>query len=169
MLNHFHYQGIRYLGSEVFLRTAAIRVTPVLLLTAGLLAMRHARSVPSAYRFGIRQLVVSSCAWCAIALMPLVALEIELYPRGHGGASVGLSIALRHLPFVGVFLAGVWSVGKIYRSDRAKLLAILAPAPAGYLFGFALVYAILFAREVAFHWGRCRDAGGLTQFAMCFF
>jgi hypothetical protein len=168
MLDHFHDQGIRYLGSEVFLRSLAIRVTPVLLVTSGALAMRHARSVPSGYRFGVRHLVVSSLAWCAAALIPLVLLEIGLFPTGHG-ASEGLSIALFHLPFVGVSLAGLWSVAKIYRGDRRRLLAILSPAPAGYPFGSALAYAIVFARRVGFHWHRCRDAESFTQFLMCFF
>jgi hypothetical protein len=112
---------------------------------------------------------VSSLAWCAIAFIPLVLLEIALFPRGHGGVNEGLSIALLHLPFVGVFLAGLWSVGKIYRSNRRKLLAIISPAPAGYLFGSGLVYAIVFAKRVGFHWQRCRDAESFTQFIMCFF
>ena len=168
MLNHFHDQGIRYLGSEVLFRSLAIRATPVLLLSSGALAMRHARRVPSGYGFGIRHLAASSLAWCAVAFLPLVLLEIALFPTGHG-ASEGLSIALHHLPFVGVFLAGLWSVGKIYRGDRRKLLTIVSPAPAGYLFGLGVVYAIVFAMRVGFHGQRCRDAESFWQFMVCIF
>jgi hypothetical protein len=158
MVNHFHDQGIRYHGSEVWLRSVAIWVTPLLLLLAGVLAIRHAR-------VAVRRLIGSILACCAVAFVPLVLLEISLFPTGHG-ASQGLWVAMVHLPFVGVFLAGLWSVAKVYRGERRKLLAILAPAPAGWLFGSVLVYGIVFARRVGFHWERCQDA---AQFLICFF
>jgi hypothetical protein len=167
MLNHFHDQGIRTLGSEALFRFLAIRVSPVLLLASGILAMGHARSVSANDAFGWRHLAVSILKWCAIALVPLVLLESALFPVGHG-ESEGVSIALGHLPFVGVFLAGLWSVGKAYRSDRRKLLAILAPAPAGFLFGSALVYVGVLANRMGFHWQRCGDAEGLSEFMKCF-
>jgi hypothetical protein len=160
MLNHFHDQGIRYRGSEVLLRALAIWVSPALLCTAGILAMVHVGRV--------RHLVTSSLLWCAVAVIPLILLEDGLFPAGHG-VSEGTRIALGHLPFVGVFLAGLWSAGKLYRTNRHKLLAILLPAPAGYLFGSALVYVLVFTKRVGFHWQRCRDAEDFTQFLRCFF
>jgi hypothetical protein len=162
MLNHFHDQGIRYHGSEVFLRTVAIRITPVLLGTAGLLAIWHARRA-----FAVRHLVGSALAWCAIAFVPLVLLEMGLFPTGHG-ASEGLFVALFHLPFVGVFLGGLWCATKLHPGTRRRL-EIWLPAPAGWLFGSAIVYAIVFARRVGFHWERCQDAGGSWAFLKCFF
>jgi hypothetical protein len=168
MLNHFHDQGIRYLGSEVWLRIAAIQLTPVFFFAAGLLAMGHARSVSSAPGLGVGPLLASTLVGCAIAFVPLVGLEMALFPTGHG-AMEGFFVALRHLPAVGVFLAGLWTVAKLYRSDRRILIAILAPAPAGWAFGSALVYAIVFARRVGFHWERCGELASFAQRAMCIF
>ena len=168
MLNHFHDQGIRYPGSEALFRILAIRVSPVLLCASGILAMRHARGVPSEHSFNIGRLVISSLTWCAIAYIPLILLESALFPVGHG-MSQGVFIAHKHLPFVGVFLAGLWSVSKIYRKDRRKLLRTLLAAPAGFLFGSCLVYICVFMKHVYFHWERCKDAENLVQFLKCFF
>jgi hypothetical protein len=168
MLNHFHDQGISYSGSEALFRFLAIWVSPVLLFTAGMLALSHARSAPSGHGFSVPRLVISSLVWCAAALIPLVLLESALFPVGHG-VPEGVSIALGHLPFVGVFLAGLGSAGRIYRGDRHKLLAILSPAPAGFLVGSALVYVCVFMKRVDFHWQRCLPAGNITRFLECFF
>jgi len=168
MLNHFHDQGIRYLESEVLLRSLAIRVSPVLLALSGVLAMRHAWSVPSEHTFDLRYFVVSSARWCALAAIPLISLESALFPGGHG-VSEGVAIGIRHLPFVGVFLAGLWSVGRIYRRDRRRLLTIWLSAPAGFLFGSAVVYLIVFVKRASFHWQRCEDAESVSRFLVCFF
>ncbi len=168
MLNHFHDQGIRYRGSEMLLKSLAVWVSPALLFTTGILGMAHVRRVPSDYVFGVRQLVTSSLLWCAVAVIPLILLEDGLFPAGHG-VSEGTRIALGHLPFVSVFLAGLWNAGKIYRTNRHKLLAILSPAPAGFLFGSTLVYVLVFMKRLDFHWQRCRDAEPFTQFLRCFF
>ena len=111
--------------------------------------MVHARRAQSAHRVSILYLVVSSLIWCVIAAIPLVILEDALFPIGHG-ISQGVMIAVKHLPFVGVFLAGLWSVGRIYRRSWRKLLAILLPAPAGFLFGMAMVYGFLLIKDIAF-------------------
>jgi len=135
--------------SQSLARFLAIRVSPFLFLTSGILAVCHARSIPSQVSVG--HLVVSSVTWCAIALIPFVSLESALYPGGHG-LSEGVRIGFGHLPFVGVFLAGLWNVAKIYRSDRPKLLRIVLTAPIGFLFGSVLVYVCSFLKHGRFVW-----------------
>ena len=153
MLNHFHDQGLRFAGSEAVARMLAIEVSPVLLLAAGLMAMYHARRASPGSSFGLLRLLLSTLLWGVIAVVPLVALESQLFPIGHG-MSQGFWIGFRHLPFVAVFLAGLSAVGRVYRTDRRRVLGIVAWAPAGLLSGSALVYALLFLRQIRFHWTR---------------
>jgi hypothetical protein len=166
MLNQFHHQGVRYLGSEALFRFLSISVSPIVFGVAGLLAMMLAGRAGAGPAARVGRLLVSSFVWSVIVLVPLVLLEAELFPIGRG-VPQGVAIAFGHLPFVGVFLAGLWSLRTLHGGGRRAMLATWLPAPAGFLFGIAMVLAAVLGNDLGYHWQRCRDTEGIVTFVQC--